>query len=443
MSRAQPDGPASGATRGLGATLTLRVLAPAAIGVATGTCVAAAGFLVEQQAVAALAALPGLVPALFSPLALLVSVAVARFVTRVSSPSTAELYIETYHRGATELPLRQIPGRVLAAATTVGFGGSQGLESPSALMGAGWGDVLGRVGRGWLPPEERRTLLVAGASAGIGAVFSSPAVGTLYGIEIPFKRDVDAPRLVPCAIAAGASYATRAALIGTNHLVTVDQMPAVDARMIVGILLVGVACGLGARLFAMSEAWLRDAKQYGTPWTRALVGGVVLAALALAGHALTGQWITFGPGYLAAGWLTSDAHALWLLVPVVLVRTAGTLACVYGGGGGGVFTSLACTGAFVGQIVAQVIGRGETHLLALVGAACFLGSGYRIPLACMLFVAEESGEMAASMAGLIAIAIGQVFMGDESVSDAQVARREDDLPAQLAAPPIRSAKLPL
>ena len=48
---------------------------------------------------------------------------------------------------------------------------------------------------------------------------------------------------------------------------------------------------------------------------------------------------------------------------------------------------------------------------------------YRLPMACMLFVAEESGDMAVSVLGLVVIAIGQAVMGDDSVSDAQREQR--------------------
>src|SRR5262249_53535642 len=105
--------------------------------------------------------------------------------------------------------------------------------------------------------EERRSLMVAGASAGIAAVFSSPGVGTLYGIEVPFRRDIDARRLVPCAIAAASSFAVRHALVGARHLVVLEAHPITGGVLFAGFVLVGIACGLGARLFARVGESLR------------------------------------------------------------------------------------------------------------------------------------------------------------------------------------------
>src|SRR5262245_43549615 len=275
-------------------TACLRLAAPAIIGTATGACVAAATALVEGEALGRLAALPGLLPVACTPLALLATLGVAVWVTRAARPSTAELYITTYHEPSARIPLRQLPGRVLAAATTVGFGGAQGLESPSALIGAGFGDALGR-GRWGLKDDEARALMVAGASAGIAAVFSSPAVGTFYGMEVPYRRDVDARPFVPCAVAAAASYVTRRELIGIRHLVEPGGMThPVDLTFVAGIAAVAVACGFGARVFAHVDAWLQHRALRRSRLERAARAGLVLAALTWMGHGLTREWVTFG-----------------------------------------------------------------------------------------------------------------------------------------------------
>jgi chloride channel protein, CIC family len=401
------------------------VLAPAVVGAITGAAVAALNGGIEGRVMTAtVAALPDAWPAFATAFALPLAVLAAVTVTRTLRPSTSELYIVTYHTPGAHVPLRQVPGRVLAAVATVGLGGSQGFESPSALIGSSLGECLGRV-RGLAPsPEEVRALVVAGASAGIAAIFSSPGVGTLYGIEVPFRRDVDAPRLVPAAIAASVAFAVRTALIGAKPLVVLADRPPLDAAMIVAIVLLAIACGLGARAFAAALTGLRAVGHRHGPWARAATGAVVLAALAWTGHALTGRWITFGPGYIAADWSMAASHAPAVLVAVLAVRTAGTLTSVYGGGGGGVFTSLACTGLLLSVLLERLLGHAPGGPLALLGAATFLASGYRIPLAGMLLIAEQSGDLALTVAGVAAIAIGQTVMGDASVSDAQHDRRD-------------------
>jgi CIC family chloride channel protein len=413
-------------TRSVARAVGAQLIVPALIGLGTGACVAGASVLVEQVALESLARLPGGIPALFSLVALVATGLVTRYVTRTSHPATTEVYILAFRLPKdpkARISLRELPGRVLAAAATVSFGGSQGLESPSALIGASLGQIAGGWMRQRFSTEERRSWMVAGASAGIAAVFSSPGVGTLYGIEVPFRRDVDGPRLVPAAVGAACAYLARDGLIGARHLVTLDAAPTLDTRFALGCLLTALACGFGARLFALAALALHGAGERTPPWPRRVSAGVLLAALAWSGHALSGRWITFGPGYFAVNWVTSGDHALWLLATILVVRTAGTFICIYGGGGGGVFTSLACTGVFVGEIVARVVGRQEGNVLPILGSACFLGAGYRIPLAAMLLVAEMTGNPLLTAAGLAVVGIGQVLMGDGTVSDAQQAQR--------------------
>lgn len=396
------------------------LLTPAVVGVVTGACVAGLVMGVETWGLGQLAALPGIMPALFAPVALILTYLASRYVTRVQKPSTSELYITVYHQPGGKIPFKQLPGRVLATTATVGLGGAQGFESTSALIGAAWSDVIARCGAFRVSEPTRRSLLAAGASAGIAAVFSSPSAGALYGIEVPFKREIDAPRFVPCAIAAVCSYAIRAWLIGEQRIVNVIGLPTLNVRFLVACLLVAIVCGLGARLFAGIEDVLRGLGKRQSPMRRALIGGFLLTLVAIAGEALCGTWITFGSGYIATGWLQTETRPLDAVTLALLVRAGGNLLTVYGGGGGGVFTSLACNGAFVGEAIALALGCDTTHTLALFGAACFLGAGYRLPLACILFLAEAGLGAMPTGVGLCAVAVALLVMGDASVSDAQV-----------------------
>ena len=395
--------------------LAVSLLLPAFVGVATGACVAGLVGGFERWGLHGLATLPGMLPALFIIPGLLLTGLIRRYLVRVSEPRTSELYISLVHQPGSRLPIEQVPGRVLATAATVGLGGAQGFESTSALIGATWGNVPGR----WLSPDARQSLLAAGASAGIAAVFSSPAAGALYGIEVPFKNRIDGAKLVPCVVAAVASFTTRVALIGEDRIVNVTGMPTLDGLFVIGMLLTAIGCGLGARLFAVVERGLQSAGRRHGMLTRSLAGGALIAAVAWAGFSLTGRWITFGSGYTATSWLESAPHSVGTLLLALAIRAGANLLTVYGGGGGGVFTSLAANGAFVGAIVGTALGVDSVHTLALFGAACFLGAGYRIPLACMLFIAEALlGPMAIGL-GMIAVAISFAMMGDETVSEAQ------------------------
>lgn len=403
-----------------------RLVLPAAIGGFTGVCVGVLAGLFEDRGLAMLNASPGITAALVSLTALPLTFGVFRLFALAGKPSGSELYIKTYLQPAAHIAPRDVPGRLLGAIATVAPGGSQGFEAASALIGSFTGDFIGRLRALALPAEENRSLMAAGASAGIAAVFSSPAVGLLYGLEVPYRRDLDARPLVPAAIASSCAYAARVAVAGAHPLIELGDLPTPDLAYVTGFLLIGVLCGILGRAFSMAQTALQHLGRRTSPPLRVIGASLVFGALAWSGHELSGQWITLGPGHIAADWLLAGGaagHALWLVAAIFVIRTAGTLVCVYGGGGGGVFTALAVTGAFIGSLVAILLSKHEALVFPFIGAACFLSAGYRIPLSCMLWVGEASGDPALTLGGAIAIAITQVLMGDESVSEAKAEAR--------------------
>jgi CBS domain-containing protein len=75
-----------------------------------------------------------------------------------------------------------------------------------------------------------------------------------------------------------------------------------------------------------------------------------------------------------------------------------------------------------------------TTLFPVVGMAAFLGAGYRVPLAAVVFVAEFTGRPGFVVPGLIAAVVAQLVMGHTSISPYQVAGRIGHLEQRLRLP---------
>ena len=67
----------------------------------------------------------------------------------------------------------------------------------------------------------------------------------------------------------------------------------------------------------------------------------------------------------------------------------------------------------------------DTTLFTVVGAAAFLGAGYRVPLAAVMFVAEATGRPGFIVPGLIAAVVAELIMGRSSVTTYQYAATEE------------------
>ncbi len=111
---------------------------------------------------------------------------------RDASPSTSDEYLRAYHDPQHPFEARAFPGRVLASIDTLGFGGALGFEGPSIYIGAGIGSWIERRLGWFVTRDDLRLMLVAGAAAGVSAIFKAPATGAVFAIEVPFQEDTAA-----------------------------------------------------------------------------------------------------------------------------------------------------------------------------------------------------------------------------------------------------------
>jgi chloride channel protein, CIC family len=356
----------------------------------------------------------------FVPLAGLALAWVAlRYGARSDSPATADAYLAAFHDVEHPLRLREVPGRMLAAIATLGAGGAMGMEGPSLYLGASVGTFLQRRFTWMTEGSSTRVLLVAGAAAGVAAIFKAPATGAVFALEVPYQDDLARRMLLPALVASASSYLAFVAVNGTEPLLLVRGSAPFSFADLAGAALLGAVAGIGARGFA----WLvRRAKtfQAGTsPLVRILAGGLAMAAIFAIAYLLTDEPVTLGVGYRTIAWALTEEHAIWLLVAVLVLRCLATAATVAGGGVGGLFIPLVVAGALLGRITAQTIGDPKSTLFVIIGVAAFLGAGYRVPLAAVMFVAEASGRPGFVVPALLAAVAASLVMGTASVTTHQ------------------------
>jgi len=367
------------------------------------------------------------------------AVGILRWLAFGASASTSDEFVRAFHDRNPSIPLREVPGKLLAGIATIGMGGAVGLEGPSIYAGSALGlGVHGRLGA-WLQRDEARILLTAGAAAGVAAVFKAPATGVMFAMEAPYRDDVTPQALLPSLLAAASSYATFVALVGTEPVIPLLEQDSasflnVQAVDLLGALLLGIGAGLGGRGFA----WLvRRAKGLGKdlPVGRRLaLGGISLAVLAIVSDEAFGSPLTLGPGTDAMAWVVHD-RTLQLIALLFVFRVAATCATLVAGGVGGLFIPLAALGVVMGEFVGSALGEDETTLYPILGLAAFLGAGYRAPIAAVMFVAESTGGVGSFVVpALVAAAVSQIVAGPSSVADYQREHRLGHLERRFTLP---------
>ena len=85
-------------------------------------------------------------------------------------------------------------------------------------------------------------------------------------------------------------------------------------------------------------------------------------------------------------------------------------------------------GALLGRLAVAVAGGGNITLFVVIGVAAFLGAGYRVPLAAVMFVAETTGRPQFVVPGLLAAVAAALVMGRASVTTYQRASTQAEPP---------------
>ncbi len=356
----------------------------------------------------------------------LIGLSVAAIVLRLlgpsTSPATADEYLRAFHDPDYPLPLRALAARMLAGIATLASGAPMGLEGPSLYLGATFGDTLQQRFPRLFSAQQRRLLLVAGAAAGVAAIFKAPATGAVFALEVPYQDDLARHMLGAALVAAASSYLAFVAVHGTTPLLTVHGTPAFSFRDLTAALVLGLMAGIGARVFAWM---LRAAKLLSTAipaWIGVPGAGLCLAGFFVAARLLAGANLTTGPGYDTIEWALDPTHGLWLVAAILVLRCLATSTTVAGGGVGGLFIPLVVAGALAGRIVGGAVHALDTSLFTVIGVAAFLGAGYRVPLAAVVFVAEATGRPGFIVPGLLAAVVAELVMGRSSVTTYQQAR---------------------
>ena len=269
--------------------------------------------------------------------------------------------IEAFHRGAGNVRRRVPVIKLFASIATLGFGGSGGREGPTMQIGGSIGSLIGRYLR--VTDRERRILLVAGAAAGMSAVFRTPLGAALLAVEILHRDDFESEALVPAVLASVVSYSVIISFTGEStlfaHAVKYAFVPShLPLYAILALVISGAAACF---LWTLNKVHDVSSRLRAPEWLKPAIGGLVLGLLAtpavflLGSHMGDGQGLgILGGGYgsaqvaiLGASWIPAGWRGVELLVLLGAVKLVATSLTVGSGGSAGDFGPSMVLGAFL------------------------------------------------------------------------------------------------
>lgn len=337
--------------------------------------------------------------------------------------STEEVIL-SYHEHQGDIDMRPFFPKLLAAVTTVGFGGSAALEGPSIYGGGAIGSWLwAKLRRFGLDARDRRIMLISGAAAGMSAVFHAPLTGIVFALEMPYRDDLAHEALVPSLIASVVSYVTLTSFLGAEPLFNFIHAEHFTRHDLYWSALLGVLVGLIAMAFVVTFRRVRSFfVDWGVPhWVKLGVGGLLTGLCGVAFlHFYNGPLVPLGANYEAAEMILAGHHGSTQLLAFSGLKLAATIFSLGSGGVSAMFVPLFLSGGALGTAFAQTIVHSpDAGLYAAVGMSAFISAGYKTPLAAAVFVAEATGAHAFIIPALIGAAVAYAVSGDASASGDQ------------------------
>src|SRR3954463_3891932 len=334
----------------------------------------------------------------------------------------------------------RIPARItllkpVSAAISIGTGGPFGAEGPIIATGGALGSLLGQFLH--TTAAERKTLLAAGAAAGMTATFGSPVSAVLLAVEL-LLFELRPRSLIPVALAPAAATAVRIGFVG---IAPAFDMPALvqpsEAALatyaLLGALVGIVAVGVTKLVYAVEDAFEHLPVHW--MWWPA-VGAIAVGVCGyFAPH-------TLGVGYdnidrILSGDMTVRAVAFLCVMKFISWcislgsgTSGGTLAPLFTIGGG--------VGATLGAIGLAVFpGLGiDIRVAALVGMAAMFPGPPRALLAWVVFAFETTRQPMGLLPLLggcsAAFLISCLFMRNTIMTE-KIARRGVRVPGEYAA----------
>jgi H+/Cl- antiporter ClcA/CBS domain-containing protein len=321
----------------------------------------------------------------------------------------------------------------LSSAISIGSGGPFGAEGPIIMTGGAIGSLIAQFLR--LTSAERKTLLVAGAAAGMSATFAAPVASTLLAVEL-LLFEWKPRSLIPVALAAVTADAVRYYIIGAGPLFPTPAHAAfIGVGGLLGCLLVGVLAGGLSALLTVAVYAAEDAFRL-LPihwmWWPA-IGGVVIGV----GGLIFPQ--ALGVGYTTIGALLQGSVPIGAIAGILIVKSIIWSVSLGSGTSGGVLAPLLMMGGALGGLLALILPYEGLGFWQLIAMGAILGGTMRSPFTGVIFTLELTHDINALLPLLVACVIAHGFTVltlKRSILTEKVSRRGYHLSREYAVDPL-------
>jgi CIC family chloride channel protein len=321
----------------------------------------------------------------------------------------------------------------LSSAISIGSGGPFGAEGPIIMTGGAFGSMIAQLFH--LSSTERKTLLVAGAAAGMSATFAAPVAAVLLAVEL-LLFEWKPRSLIPVALASVTACAARRYILGIGPLFPVPAHPVfLGPQGLLGCVIAGVLAGALSAILTMAVYAAEDL--FGLlpihwMWWPAF-GGLAIGL----GGLIFPQ--ALGVGYDTIGALLQGDVPRNLILGILLVKSVIWAVSLGSGTSGGVLAPLLMMGGALGGLEAMFLPFEGAGFWPLVSMGAILGGTMRSPFTGIIFALELTHDVNMLLPLLLAVTIAHGFTVltlRRSILTEKVARRGFHLSREYTVDPL-------
>ena len=326
--------------------------------------------------------------------------------------------IETILFGESKLSLKVALLKPLSSAVSIGSGGPFGAEGPIIMTGGAIGSLFAQLFR--LSAAERKTLLVAGATAGMTGIFGTPFASIMLAVEL-LLFEWKPRSFVPVVTAVLVALAWRSLLMGSGPLFAFAAPTPAGIEPVAIAAGIGLVTGLLAALLSFILYRIEDgfhALPIHWMWWPA-IGAIAVGAGGIVDIRV------LGAGYGVIQQLVDGDFVMKAVVLLLIVKAVVWLVALGSGTSGGILAPLLILGGCAGFLIGQYL-PGDPGFWAMIGMAGIMSGVMRAPMTGALFAAELTNHLSALpetiSAGAAAYAISVLIL-KRSILTEKIARR--------------------
>jgi CIC family chloride channel protein len=342
--------------------------------------------------------------------------------------------IEAILTGSSRVQPRVAVLKPISAAISIGTGGPFGAEGPIIMTGGAVGSILAQALK--LTADERKTLLVAGAAAGMAATFNAPLASVLLAVELLLFEW--RPRsLVPVGAAVAVAVICRGWLLGTAPVFPVTDLvhpgpAAIGLSLIPGLTGGLLAIGATGLVYLAEDAFKK--LPFHWMWWPAIGGAIIGVGGLIEPRAL-------GVGYDVIDQLLTGRAGLSLILGILVVKTLIWSLSLGSGTSGGVLAPVFMIGGALGALEGTVLPHVFPGFWAMAGLAAVLGGVMRSPLTGIVFTLELThawNDLTPLLVASVSAYLLSALLLKRSVLTEKIARRGLHLTREYSTDPLET-----